>query len=98
MPIPVKILWDKLSRNCLTLPYFKMREPPLRLKGGGGVPPCVTMVFSPPRYVSVSSVGWALPTIRIPIPEAYFIHKLIVACRRRTLEKREKDLEDCKRL
>jgi len=36
MPIPVKILWDKLPRNCLTLPNFKMREPPLRLKGGGG--------------------------------------------------------------
>ena len=37
-------------------------------------------------------------TIRIPIPEAYFIHKLIVACRRRTVEKRQKDLEDCKKL
>lgn len=34
-------------------------------------------------------------TIRIPIPEAYFIHKLIVASRRRTVEKREKDLEQC---
>ncbi|MEW6665950.1 MAG: GSU2403 family nucleotidyltransferase fold protein [Thermodesulfobacteriota bacterium] len=34
-------------------------------------------------------------TIRIPIPEAYFIHKLIVAPRRRTVEKREKDLEQC---
>jgi hypothetical protein len=34
-------------------------------------------------------------TIRIPIPEAYFIHKLIVAPRRRTVEKREKDLDQC---
>ncbi len=34
-------------------------------------------------------------TIRIPIPEAYFIHKLIVASRRRRVEKREKDLEQC---
>jgi len=34
-------------------------------------------------------------TIRIPIPEAYFIHKLIVAPRRLTAEKREKDLDQC---
>jgi hypothetical protein len=33
--------------------------------------------------------------IRIPIPEAYFIHKLIIAPRRLTLEKREKDYEQC---
>jgi hypothetical protein len=34
-------------------------------------------------------------TICIPVPEAFFIHKLIVAPRRMTLEKREKDLEQC---
>jgi hypothetical protein len=33
--------------------------------------------------------------IRIPIPEAYFIHKLIIAPRRLTVEKREKDLDQC---
>jgi hypothetical protein len=34
-------------------------------------------------------------TVRIPIPEAYFVHKLVVAPRRLTIEKREKDLEQC---
>jgi len=34
-------------------------------------------------------------TIRIPIPETYFIHKLIVAPRRRTVEKRDKDIDQC---
>jgi hypothetical protein len=34
-------------------------------------------------------------TIRTPIPESYFIHKLIVAHRRRIVEKREKDLNQC---
>lgn len=33
--------------------------------------------------------------IRFPIPEAFFVHKLIVAPRRLTVEKREKDLEQC---
>jgi hypothetical protein len=33
--------------------------------------------------------------IRFPIPEAFFIHKLIIAPRRRTEAKREKDLEQC---
>lgn len=34
-------------------------------------------------------------TIRFPIPEAFFIHKLIVAPRRLTDEKRQKDLDQC---
>jgi len=34
-------------------------------------------------------------TIRIPIPEAFFLHKLIVAPRRLTIPKREKDLDQC---
>jgi hypothetical protein len=34
-------------------------------------------------------------TIRIPIPEAFFIHKLIVASKRLRVEKSEKDLEQC---
>ncbi len=34
-------------------------------------------------------------TIRMPIPESYFVHKLIVASRRRTAEKHEKDLDQC---
>ncbi len=34
-------------------------------------------------------------TIRIPIPEAYFIHKMVVAPRRLNIQKREKDLEQC---
>ena len=33
--------------------------------------------------------------IRFPIPEAFFVHKLIVAPRRMTAEKREKDREQC---
>jgi len=33
--------------------------------------------------------------IRFPIPEAFFIHKLIVVPRRLSVEKREKDLEQC---
>jgi len=33
--------------------------------------------------------------IRFPIPEAFFIHKLIIAPRRPTVEKHEKDLEQC---
>jgi hypothetical protein len=33
--------------------------------------------------------------IRFPIPEAFFIHKLIIIPRRPTVEKREKDLEQC---
>ena len=33
--------------------------------------------------------------IRFPIPEAFFIHKLIIIPRRLTVEKREKDLEQC---
>jgi hypothetical protein len=33
--------------------------------------------------------------IRFPIPEAFFVHKLIIAPRRLTVEKREKDLEQC---
>lgn len=33
--------------------------------------------------------------IRFPIPEAFFIHKLIIAHRRLTGEKRQKDLEQC---
>jgi len=33
--------------------------------------------------------------IRFPIPEAFFVHKLIVAPRRMTAEKHEKDLEQC---
>ncbi|MBI5605837.1 MAG: hypothetical protein HY879_21090 [Deltaproteobacteria bacterium] len=34
-------------------------------------------------------------SLRIPIPEAYFIHKLIIASRRLTAEKRGKDFEQC---
>lgn len=34
-------------------------------------------------------------TIRFPVPEAFFLHKLIVAPRRLTVQKREKDLEQC---
>lgn len=34
-------------------------------------------------------------TLRFPIPEAFFIHKLIIAPRRKTDAKREKDLEQC---
>ena len=37
-------------------------------------------------------------TIRFPIPEAFFVHKLIVAPRRLTAEKREKDFEQCRAL
>jgi hypothetical protein len=33
--------------------------------------------------------------IRFPIPEAFFVHKVIVAPQRLTGEKREKDLEQC---
>jgi hypothetical protein len=33
--------------------------------------------------------------IRFPIPEAFFVHKLIIARRRLTVEKREKDYEQC---
>jgi hypothetical protein len=33
--------------------------------------------------------------IRFPIPEAFFVHKVIVAPQRVTVEKREKDLEQC---
>jgi hypothetical protein len=36
--------------------------------------------------------------IRFPIPEAFFVHKLIVAPRRLTAEKREKDFEQCRAL
>jgi len=34
-------------------------------------------------------------SIRFPIPEAFFVHKVIVAPKRLTVEKREKDLEQC---
>ena len=34
-------------------------------------------------------------TLRFPIPEAYFLHKLIISPRRPSKEKREKDLEQC---
>lgn len=34
-------------------------------------------------------------TLRFPIPEAFFVHKLIIAPRRQTDAKREKDLEQC---
>lgn len=34
-------------------------------------------------------------TIRFPIPEAFFLHKLIIAPRRLTNQKREKDFEQC---
>lgn len=34
-------------------------------------------------------------TIRIPVPESYFVHKLVVAPRRRMAEKRAKDLDQC---
>lgn len=34
-------------------------------------------------------------TIRFPIPEAFFVHKMIVAPRRQSLAKREKDYEQC---
>ncbi|MHB8707531.1 MAG: GSU2403 family nucleotidyltransferase fold protein [Desulfuromonadales bacterium] len=34
-------------------------------------------------------------TIRFPLPEAFFVHKLIIAHRRLTEEKRQKDLEQC---
>ena len=34
-------------------------------------------------------------SIRFPIPEAFFVHKLIVAPKRLTVEKREKDLGQC---
>jgi hypothetical protein len=34
-------------------------------------------------------------TLRFPIPEAFFVHKLIIAPRRKTDAKREKDLEQC---
>jgi hypothetical protein len=34
-------------------------------------------------------------TFRFPIPEAFFVHKLIIAPRRKTDAKREKDLEQC---
>jgi len=34
-------------------------------------------------------------SIRFPIPEAFFVHKLIVAPKRLTVEKRGKDLEQC---
>ena len=34
-------------------------------------------------------------TLRFPIPEAFFVHKLIIAPRRPTDAKREKDLEQC---
>lgn len=34
-------------------------------------------------------------SIRFPAPEAYFLHKLIIAPRRLTAEKRGKDLEQC---
>jgi hypothetical protein len=37
-------------------------------------------------------------SIRFPIPEAFFVHKLIVAPKRLTVEKREKDLEQCSAL
>ena len=33
--------------------------------------------------------------IRFPIPEAFFVHKVIVAPQRLTVEKREKGLEQC---
>ena len=33
--------------------------------------------------------------IRFPIPEAFFVHKLIIAPRRLTVEKREKDHDQC---
>jgi hypothetical protein len=33
--------------------------------------------------------------IRFPIPEAFFVHKLIIVPRRLSAEKREKDLEQC---
>jgi hypothetical protein len=36
--------------------------------------------------------------IRIPIPEAFFFHKLIIAQRRQREDKREKDLEQCQTL
>ncbi len=36
--------------------------------------------------------------VRIPIPEAFFFHKLIIAQRRQLAEKREKDLGQCKAL
>ena len=34
-------------------------------------------------------------TIRFPMPESFFLHKLIVAPRRLTIQKREKDLDQC---
>jgi hypothetical protein len=34
-------------------------------------------------------------TLRFPIPEAFFVHKLIIAPRRKADAKREKDLEQC---
>jgi hypothetical protein len=34
-------------------------------------------------------------TIRFPVPEAYFLHKLIIAPRRLTDQKRQKDFEQC---
>lgn len=37
-------------------------------------------------------------TIRFPVPEAFFIHKLIVAPRRQSAAKRHKDLEQCQAL
>lgn len=33
--------------------------------------------------------------IRFPIPESFFLHKLIIAPRRKTIQKREKDIEQC---
>ncbi|MGC8602863.1 MAG: GSU2403 family nucleotidyltransferase fold protein [Desulfomonilaceae bacterium] len=36
--------------------------------------------------------------VRIPIPEAFFFHKLIIAQRRQREDKREKDLEQCQTL
>ena len=36
--------------------------------------------------------------VRIPIPEAFFFHKLIIAQRRRGEEKQRKDLDQCRAL
>lgn len=36
--------------------------------------------------------------VRIPVPEAFFVHKLIISNRRRDTPKKEKDLDQCRTL